>query len=295
MDHLNAIRVFVRVVGAGSFIRAAEALAMPRSSVTTLIKQLEAHLGATLIQRSTRRFSLTEKGEIYYGQCLQILAQLDEVEHDLRESSTQPRGRVRVDMPVALGRGFVLPRLKVFQQRYPHIELVLGMSDKPVDMIGEGVDCVIRSGYLPDSDLIAKPLGALQWIVCAATTYLEQHGTPLSLDELSGHQIINYVSASSGRAREWLFQLDDGVHAREFSGRLAVNETGAYLQCCLEGLGIIQMSEFLARPYLRSGRLREVLPELRTAATPVWLVYPKDRHLPHAVRVFIDWLGDAAL
>jgi LysR family transcriptional regulator for bpeEF and oprC len=292
MDHLHAIRVFLRVVDARSFTRAADAMAMPRSSVTTLIKQLEKHVGVLLLQRSTRSFSLTEQGELYHRQCLRLIAGLDDVEANLRGDLAQPRGRVRVDMPGALARALVLPQLKDFQRRYPDIELSLGMNDRNVDLIGEGVDCVVRTGPLPDSSLVARPLGELQWITCAASTYLNQHGAPEGLEQLRQHEIVNYASAVSGRPREWVFQVDGEPLSIELPGRLFVNETEAYLQCALEGLGLVQLTEFLVRPYVKSGRLREVLPALRPPPMPVSVVYANRQHLPQALRVFIDWLGE---
>jgi len=292
MDHLHAIRVFLRVVDAGSFTRAADTMGLPRSSVTSLIKQLEAHVGVMLIQRSTRSLSLTEPGARYHRHCASLLASLDDVEADLRGELAQPRGRVRADMPGALARALVLPRLKDFQLRYPDIDISLGLNDRNVDIIGEGVDCVVRTGPLPDSSLVAKPLGSLQWITCAAATYLNQHGEPGTLEQLRQHQIVNYASSMTGRPREWVFLENDAPRAIEFPSRLLVNETEAYLQCGLEGLGIIQLTEFLVRPYLQSGRLREILHSLRAPPMAVSVVYPRRQHQPQAVRVFIEWLGE---
>ncbi|QEI06235.1 LysR family transcriptional regulator [Pigmentiphaga aceris] len=292
MDHLHAIRVFLRVVDAGSFTRAADTMGMPRSSVTSLVKQLEAHVGVVLIQRSTRSFSLTEQGEQYHRYCVDVLAGLENMEASLRGDTAKPRGRVRVDMPGALARALVLPQMKEFQQRYPDIEISLGLNDRNVDVIGEGIDCAVRTGPLPDSSLVARSLGSLQWIICAATTYLNQHGEPENLEQLRQHEIVNYASATTGRAREWVFQVDGQNAAIALPGRLLVNETDAYLQCALEGLGMIQLTEFLARPYLQSGRLREVLRHLRPPPMPVSVVYASRQHQPQAVRVFIEWLTE---
>ncbi len=292
MDHLHALRVFLRVVDTGSFTRAADTMGMPRSSVTSLIKQLEAHVGVMLIRRSTRSLSLTEPGERYHRHCVCLLANLDDIEANLRGDLAQPRGRVRADMPGALARALVLPQLKDFQLRYPDIELSLGLNDRNVDIIGEGVDCVVRTGPLPDSGLVAKPLGSLQWITCAAATYLNQHGEPDSLEQLRQHQVVNYASSMTGRPREWVFLENDQPRSIELPSRLVVNETEAYLQCGLEGLGVIQLTEFLIRPYLQSGRLREVLRSLRAPPMAVSVVYPSRQHQPQAVRVFIEWLGE---
>ena len=289
MDHLHAMRVFTRVVECRSFTRAADTLALPRSSITSLIKQLEAHVGVTLLQRNTRSLSLTEQGGIYYPHCVQLLAQLDEVESGLRGDDAAPRGRVRVDSPGALVQALLLPNLKDFRQKYPDVELILGINDRTIDVIGEGVDCVIRAGLLPDSSLVAKPLGELQWIVCGAAAYLSLHGEPRSIADLSRHEIVNY-QAPGGRPREWGFEVDGEPRSIVLSGQLSINETQAYLQSCLEGLGLIQMTEFLVRPYLQTGRLREVLAELRAPPMPVSLVYPQRGRQSPSVRAFIAWL-----
>ncbi|MFC3943844.1 LysR family transcriptional regulator [Pseudomonas gingeri NCPPB 3146 = LMG 5327] len=292
MDRFHAMRTFVRVVDSQGFSRAAQALSLPRSSVTSLVKQLEAHLGFALLQRTTRSLSLTDRGEQYYRHCMQWLAELDAFEEQLRDTGAAPRGRVRIDMTAALARALVWPRLKGFQQRFPEIELILSLSDKPIDMVGEGVDCVIRSGQLPDSSLIAKPLGALQWITCAATTYLDGHGIPQAPEDLSQHRIINYQAALTGRPRAWQFQQEQQTRSVDFAGQLCVNDTEAYLHCALEGLGLVQLSEFLARPYLQSGRLREVLAAFRTPPVPVSVLFAQGRNLPQATRVFIAWLEE---
>lgn len=292
MDRFHAMRTFVRVVDSQGFSRAAQAMSLPRSSVTSLVKQLEAHLGFALLQRTTRSLSLTDRGEQYYRHCVQWLAELDTFEEQLRATSSAPRGRVRVDMPGALAKVLIWPRLKDFQQRFPEIELILSLSDKPIDMVGEGVDCVIRSGQLPDSSLIAKPLGAVQWMTCAATTYLNSHGTPQTPEDLAQHQIINYQAALTGRPRAWQFQIEQQTRSMELAGRLCVNDTEAYLHCVLEGLGLVQLTEFLLRPYLQSGRLREVLAAFRTPPTPVSVLFAQGRNLPQATRVFIDWLEE---
>ncbi|HVE10285.1 MAG TPA: LysR family transcriptional regulator [Paraburkholderia sp.] len=290
MDKLQAMTLFVRVVEAQSFSKAAETLSMPRSSVTTAIKHLEQQLGAVLLRRSTRTLSLTEAGERYYASCRAILADIAHAESELVANASMPRGRVRADMPGALGRAVVLPRLQEFDERYPEIELILGMSDRPLDLIYDGVDCAIRSGELADSALVARPLGRLNWVTCASPLYLKRYGEPADLLELGRHRVINYVSNASGRPFEWRFIEDGQPVSLALPGRLAINETDAYLQCGLEGMGLIQLSEFVAWPYLKTGRLREVLSERRAAPVQVSIVYPDGKHASAAVRSFIDWI-----
>jgi LysR family transcriptional regulator for bpeEF and oprC len=290
MDKLQAMTLFIRVVEAQSFSKAAQTLSMPRSSVTTAIKSLEQQLGAVLLRRSTRTLSLTDAGERYYASCRAILADIAHAEQDLASNASAPRGRVRADMPGALGRAVVLPRLQEFDERYPDIELILGMNDRPLDLIYDGIDCAIRTGELADSTLVARALGRLNWVTCASPLSLKQRGEPAELNELGDHRVINYISNASGRPLEWRFTENGKPVSLALPGRLAINETDAYLQCGLEGLGVIQLSEFVAWPYLKTGRLREVLDGQRAAPVQVSIVYPDGKHASAAVRTFIDWI-----
>ncbi len=230
MDKLQAMTTFVRVVEAQSFSKAAETLSMPRSSVTTMIKNLERHLGTALLRRSTRRLSLTDAGECYYASCRAILSDIAQAESGLSTDATVPRGRVRADMPGVIGRAIVLPRLREFEQRFPGIELVLGLSDRPADLIYDGIDCVIRTGELTDSTLIARRLGQLGWLTCASPRYLKEHGEPDTVTALSAHRAINYISNATGRPLDWRFNVEGENLTMTMQSRFAVNETEAYLQ-----------------------------------------------------------------
>ncbi|MFM0225632.1 LysR family transcriptional regulator [Paraburkholderia dipogonis] len=292
MDKLQAMTIFMRIVEAQSFSKAAETLSLPRSSVTTMIKNLEHELGAALLRRSTRTLSLTDAGERYYASCRAILAEIARVESELSADAATPRGRVRADMPGVIGRAMVLPRLREFEQRFPGIELVLGLSDRPADLIYDGIDCVIRTGELADSSLIARRLGELSWITCASPRYLKEYGEPESVSALNDHRAINYISNATGRPLEWRFHVQDEDLTMTMPSRFSVNETEAYLQCGLEGLGLIQLSEFVALPYLKSGRLKEVLASVRSSAVPVSIVYPHGRNASGATRTFVDWIAE---
>ncbi|CAB3881935.1 LysR family transcriptional regulator [Achromobacter deleyi] len=293
MDKLQAMATFVRVVEARSFSRAAQSLAMPRSSVTTVIKHLEAHLGTPLLRRSTRSLSLTEAGERYLAACQAILADIAAAESDVSAATQAPRGRVRVDMPGTIGRAIVVPRLIEFEARYPDIEVVLGLSDRPADLIYEGIDCAIRSGALADSTLVARPLGQLTWLTCASPKYLKRFGEPESVAALTSHRVVNYLSNATGRPLDWRFRVAGKAMSVALPSRYAVNETEAYLHCGLEGLGLIQLSELAAAVYLRSGRLREVLADARCAPVPISIVYPQARATA-AVKAFVDWVIEIA-
>ncbi|CAB3703873.1 HTH-type transcriptional regulator PgrR [Achromobacter deleyi] len=293
MDKLQAMATFVRVVEARSFSRAAQSLAMPRSSVTTVIKHLEAHLGTPLLRRSTRSLSLTEAGERYLAACQAILADIAAAENDVSAATLAPRGRVRVDMPGTIGRAIVVPRLLEFETRYPDIEVVLGLSDRPADLIYEGIDCAIRSGALADSTLVARPLGQLTWLTCASPKYLKRFGEPESVAALASHRVVNYLSNATGRPLDWRFRVAGKAMSVALPSRYAINETEAYLHCGLEGLGLIQLSELAAAVYLRSGRLREVLADARCAPVPISIVYPQARATA-AVKTFVDWVIEIA-
>lgn len=281
---------FVRVVEAQSFSKAAETLSMPRSSVTTVIKNLETHLGTPLLRRSTRTLSLTDAGARYFASCQAILSDIAEAEIGLSLDATTPRGRVRADMPGLIGRAIVLPRLREFEKRFPDIELVLGLSDRPADLIYDGIDCVIRTGELTDSTLVARRLGQLSWLTCASPGYLKEHGEPDSVSALGAHPVVNYISNATGRPLDWRFNVDGENLTISLQSRFAVNETEAYLQCGLEGLGLIQISRFAAFPYLQTGRLKEVLADARCSPVPISIVYPLGRNATAAIKAFVDWI-----
>lgn len=293
MDKLQAMATFVRVVEARSFSKAAQSLAMPRSSVTTLVKNLETHLGTPLLRRSTRRLSLTDAGARYLQACQAILTEIASAESDVSAAIQAPRGRVRVDMPGIMGRAIVVPRLVEFEARYPDIDVVLGLSDRPADLIFEGIDCAIRSGALADSTLVARSLGQLAWLTCASPMYLARFGEPESLDSLQAHRVVNYLFNATGRPLDWRFRVGDETVSLTLPGRYAVNETEAYLHSGLEGLGLIQLSELAPSVYLSSGRLREVLAQARCEPVPVSIVYPNARATA-AVKALVEWVVEIA-
>ncbi|MGO1269623.1 MAG: LysR family transcriptional regulator, partial [Pseudomonas bubulae] len=193
MDRFNAMRVFTRIVELGGFTKAADSLQLPRASVTVLIKQLEAHLGVQLLHRTTRQVSPTLDGAAYYQRCVNLLDDLEDAEGLFRGS--QPKGTLRVEMPASVGRLVVLPALPEFTDRYPQIELEIGLNDRLVDLIREGVDCVIRGGLTMDDSLVARPLVQMDQVTCASPAYLQARGVPQSLEDLSGHQVVEYFSS----------------------------------------------------------------------------------------------------
>lgn len=292
MDRIQAMQVFVRVVETGSFIKAAETLSMAPSSVTSIVKNLEEYLQVRLLHRTTRSVSLTPDGERYYQSCGNVLRTIEDAEAEFHGMDHRPKGRLRVDIPGAVARALLFPRIMEFYDRFPDIDLMLGLSDKPVDLVHEGVDCVIRTGELRDSAFIARRLGTFRWITCAASTYLEQHGTPLTLEDLSRHRAVRYFSSSNGRSWDFRFLHRQTEVIVPMAGTVAVNDTEGYILCSLQGLGLIQLAQYLVTPLLESGHLVEVLSEYRRPPVPLSLVYPNTRHLSPVARAFIDWMAD---
>jgi LysR family transcriptional regulator, regulator for bpeEF and oprC len=292
MDRLQAMQVFTRVVDTNSFTRAAETLDLPRASVTTIIQNLESFLGTRLMHRTTRRLSLTPDGAAYYERCVRILADVEETEASFQSGNKKPHGKLRIDMPGSIGRLLVIPSLSEFHTRYPDIDLQLGLSDRPVDLLQEGVDCVVRVGALQDSSMVARRIGLFEGVTCAAPGYIKRAGTPLSLDDLDNHKAVNYFSSRTGRTLDWAFMVDGKEIEVKMKGIVSVNDADAYVTCGLEGFGLIQPALFMVLPHLRSGQLVEVLPELKPLPMPISAVYPHSRHLSPKVRVFVDWIAE---
>lgn len=290
MDQLLAMRTFVRIVEAGSLAKAAGSLNLPRSSVSKQLQDLEAHLGTPLIARSTRAATVTDEGAAYYARALRLLSDLEEMDTAAKGGAARPAGRLRVDIGSSLANLILIPALPDFLERYPEIELVLGVADRDVDLIGEGVDCVIRGGALSDSTLIARRLAELDYVTCAAPGYLARHGTPDGVEAVArDHAALAYFSASTGNAVPLRFGR--GTDRSEVAPRrqLSVNESTAHMTALLAGIGLGQTFEFVARPYLRDGRLVEVLHDHRPAPMPLHLIYPSSRHAGARLRLFIDW------
>ncbi len=290
MDRFNAMLVFTRIVELGGFARAADSLQMPRASVTVLIKQLEAHLGVQLLHRTTRQVSPTLDGAAYYQRCVSLLSDLEEAEGLFRGS--QPKGKLRVDMPAAVGRLVVFPALPEFTRRYPLIELEVGLSDRPVDLIREGVDCVVRGGMTMDDSLVARPLVMMDQVTCASPDYLQAHGVPQSLEDLSGHQVVEYFSSVSGKRYGLEFQAGDEVRLIDLPKQVSVNSAEGYLAACMAGYGLVQTPHYHVAQLVREGRLQEVLGDCLPPRLALTALYPQHRQLSSRVRVFVDWLVD---
>jgi DNA-binding transcriptional LysR family regulator len=290
MDRLDTLQLFTRIVETGSFTRSADMLDIPRATATHAIKQLEARLGTRLLERTTRQVRPTLDGQAFYERCVHVLSELDDAESSLRHVASNPRGVLRVDMNGTHATRIVLPNINDFHTRYPGIELVVSSGDRLVDLIREGVDCVIRAGNPRDSTLIARPLAMMPQVICASPEYVAQFGTPHHPDELSAHQGVKFF-ASSGDI-DYPFELIIDGRIREFAaaGWMSVNDAENYVVCALRGCGLIQLPRFHVEDELRDGRLVEVLGEWASPDFPLSALYPHRRQLSPRVRVFIDWL-----
>ncbi|WP_315836093.1 LysR family transcriptional regulator [Bradyrhizobium prioriisuperbiae] len=292
MDQLLAMRTFVRVADAGSFAKAADLLNLPRSTVSKLIADLESHLDTKLIQRTTRSLTVTPDGAAYYERARHLLDDLLAMDLAARRTKAQPQGKLRVDIGSSLANLVLIPALPDFRELYPDIELYLGVSDRPVDLVSGGVDCVIRGGKLNDSTLIARRICELDYVTCASPAYLARHGLPSNPSQLEAHHhILSYFSALSGRV--FPLHFGRGGESIEVAARTgaAVNESTAHMSALLTGLGIGQTFRFAAKPHLEAGTLVSVLDDWRRDHHPLYVVYPPNRHLNAKLRVFVEWVA----
>lgn len=289
MDRLQAMEVFIRVVDTNSFTKAAHTLNLPRASVTNIIQNLEAYLKVRLLQRTTRRLNLTADGASYYERCVRVLAEIDEIESVFSATKVVPRGKLRIEMSGPIGKLILVPALDDFHARYPEIEMSIGMSDRRVDLIQDGVDCALRVGTLVDSNMVARRLSGFHFLTAATPDYLARRGVPHTLEELDGHVAVKYISARTSRPMEPRFVVDGKEVEVKMPSAFTVNDAEAHLAMGLKGLGLIQIARMLALPHLQSGALVEVLPQWKPAAMETSLVYPQDRHQSLALRAFIGW------
>lgn len=292
MDKIHAMQLFIRVAELESFTRAADTLGIPKGSVSRQIQALENHLGCRLLHRTTRRVQLTQDGMVYYERAKDLLSNLDELDSMFQSDPSSVSGRLRVDMPVSIARKIMIPRLPAFLQQYPGIELELSSSDRLVDVIREGFDCVVRVGHLKDSGLIARPLGKLTMVNCASPEYLARFGYPESLDDLDAHAVVHYATHLGVRPQGFEVDIDHATRWVNTGGVLTVNSTETYHAACLAGLGIIQVPRVGVRDALHSGRLIEILPQYRAEPMPVSLIYPHRRNLSRRVYLFMEWLTE---
>ncbi|MFS8037507.1 LysR substrate-binding domain-containing protein [Xanthobacter sp. AM11] len=292
MDQLAAMRAFVRVVETGSFTRAADLLGMPKATLTKHIQGLETHLRTRLMNRTTRRVTVTPDGAAYYERALAILSDVDELDGSMSSSQASPRGRLRIDLPPSLAIIILIPALPDFLARYPDIEVDVGCTDRPVDLLGENVDCVIRAGTLGDPSLIARRIGEIPFVAVASPGYIARHGAPRHPRELEdGHFVVRYFSAHTGRHYPFEFRRGDETLEVQGRYRIACNEGTAYLAAGLAGAGVLMAPAYMVQEHVGSGALVPVLCGWDTDPLPVHVVYPPSRHLSNRLRVFVDWVA----
>lgn len=304
MDQLQALRVFVRIAESGAFSKAADTMNIPRPTVTKLVQDLERHLGVRLLHRTTRSVSVTAEGAAYYESAARLVAEIDEMDESVGRARVQPRGRIRVDIGSVLASMILIPALPGFRARYTDLSVDVGISDRPVDLIGDGVDCAIRGGHLADSSLVARRLAELDWVTCASPIYLKARGIPAHPDELAtpdgdptqarlpGHAVVGYFSSLTGRA--FPLEFRQGGRHRSINGHAAVcvNESTGHISALLAGLGVGQTFRHVAASHLASGHLQEVLPAWHREPHPLYVVYPSSRHLSAKLRLFVDWVAE---
>lgn len=292
-DQLLAMRAFARVVEAGTFTRASDSLDMPKATLTKLIQTLEVHLRTRLLNRTTRRVTVTPDGAAYYERVIQFLADLDELDGSMALSQASPKGRLRIDISGSLANLVVIPALPVFHARYPDIQIDIGVTDRAVNLVAENVDCVVRAGEITDQSLIARRVAELSSLTCASPSYLQRHGEPQHPKDLEqGHTVVGYFSADSGRHWSPHFLIDNkstDINARYIA---AFNDGSAYVAAGLAGLGIIQAPLFMVRQHFDAGTLQPILTQWATEPMPLHIVYPPNRHLSAKLRIFVDWIAE---
>lgn len=286
------LQIYARVAELASFTQAADSLGLPKASVSQAVQQLEAALGTRLLLRTTRRVKTTPDGQLFYERCKDVLSDVDELQSMFQQGAQALRGRLRVDMPSGVARQQVLPRLGEFLGAHPLVDVELSSTDRRVDLVREGFDCVLRVGQLEDSALVARRVGELVQLNCASPAYLAAHGMPRKLDDLAQHKLVHYVPTLGAKSVGWEYVQDGETKRLPMAGALAVNDTGAYAAACVAGLGLIQAPALGMRPLIAQGLLVEVLPEWRAPAMPMNLLYAHRRHVPRRVQVFMNWLAD---
>lgn len=292
MDHLQAIRIFARVVETGGFGRAALSLDMPNATVSKWIKSLEAHLGVQLLERNTRSVSVTTDGAAYYERTRNLLMELDDIEATLGRSQGSPRGTLRIDAGGSTASGIIIPNLPGFCTRFPDIQVRLGVTDRTIDLIAENIDCGIRSSA-EDPALVTRQIGALAWTTCASPDYLAKHGVPGHPREILERNmpVVGYFSARTGLVQQLQFRRgNERITLERPRNDVLVSESNAHLATALSGLGIVHTTDFMVRPFIGKGQLVPILVDWRPDPHAVYIAYPPSRRYSTKVRVFVDWV-----
>ncbi|WP_303637072.1 MULTISPECIES: LysR family transcriptional regulator [Stenotrophomonas] len=290
MNQLLAMRAFVRVVETESFSRAADQLGIPRSTVSKLVTDLEAHLRVKLIHRTTRTVAATTDGLAYLVHARRIVNDVDSVDNALSGNTLKPHGHLRIDAPASFATSLLIPALPDFHRQYPDITVAIGISDRTLNVLGEGVDCAIRAGQLDDLSLVARQVSALPFVTCAAPDYLATHGIPEDPEQLAeGHRLVAYFFPASGKLEGLAFQQGEQSHTFS-TAAFTTNEGNGLTALLLAGMGIGQHLKAVLQPHLDSGKLVEILPGWTKPALPLHAVYPPNRNQSARLMVFVEWL-----
>lgn len=288
---LNTLRIFSRVAELKSFTQAADQLGLTKGRVSTAVRQLELLVGARLLQRSTRHVRLTADGEQFLAACRDLIADAEQLQGMFLPADGGLRGRLRIDLPNTLARDLIIPRLPEFLSRHPLLELGISTTDRHVDLLQEGFDCVLRVGRLADTELIARPLGAMRMCNLASPSYLRANGTPTTLADLSRHRLVHYAAALGTQGAGWEWQDGPQARVQPMQSAIVVNGTDAYQAACLAGLGLIQAPVLGAMHLINEGRLVKVMPDFTAAPMPVSLLYPQRRQIAPRVQAILNWLA----
>ena len=291
MNLLEHMRIFSRVAELSSFTQAADNLGLPRATVSTSVQQLENLLGARLLHRTTRRVLLTHDGQAFYERCTEALSDMDELQTMFQQKNANTlKGRVRIDMSTIMARNAVLPRLPELLQEHPQLEVEVSSTERRVDLIREGFDCVLRAGKA-EPGLIARPLCELRMVNAASPGYVGRYGVPESLADLQAHRLVHYVAVLGARSSGFEYVQGGVDQSLAMPGPVSVNNAEAYQAACVAGLGIIQAPYVGLRDLAQSGAVQLLLPQFEARPMPLSLVYASRRNQSTRVRVVMDWLA----
>lgn len=289
MDRFDTMLAFTRVVELSSFTKASDSLNLPKTTLSAQIHALEKRLHVKLLHRTTRHISVTPEGAVYYERAIRLINDMQETEAAVTSLNTTPRGRLRVDIPISLGHRLIVPALNEFMKRYPEIELEVGCTYRQVNLLEEGVDCVIRVGVSVDDSLVARRLGTAEMVTCASPDYLQKFGIPKMPEDIELHNIVYYESPRSGKVNPFKY-IQDGKQIKLFGKRrITFNDPEACVLAALGGAGLIYLPEYMVREYIAAGQLRIVLQDQRSETLPISILYPQNRHLSTRVRAFVEW------
>lgn len=289
MDRLTAIELFTRIADTGSLTAAAERMGLSRGMASRYLQDLEARLGVRLVNRTTRRLSLTEPGRAYHQRCQQILADLEEAERAVASAGAQPRGRLRVSAPMTFGTLYLAPLLPAYLAEHPEVGVELVLNDRYVDLLEEGFDVAVRIGRLADSSLVVRRLAHSRLVLCAAPDYLARRGTPATAADLAEHDCLGYAYWSRGDA--WDLIGPEGPVTVKLHGRLKANNGEALAIAAAGGLGIVLEPCFILAPHLRRGTLVPILPGYEAPEAAIHAVFPEGRRVSAKVRSFVEFLA----